>query len=144
MDERASSRNGVLPGLRCPSKARLEGREAMSRKSIAIVGAVLALGALLTILIKPWESSATIGSLLDSLRFNALSPPSTLTPPGTVVAVISDNPLALRIVGDAEGALGPGADDLTETSESPSLEIRERLSGRLTVRSKLMIDRETR
>lgn len=73
---------------------------------IAIGASVLLIAASSLFVIRPWRTTPTLESTIESMGFVPLSPPSTLVKPGVLVVVASRDPLELDLVCSAEGSLG--------------------------------------
>jgi hypothetical protein len=70
----------------------------------------------------------TVEGILRKYQFTELSPPSTLSPPGTLVTVIKENPLVIGVICSPTEALGSQLGQALLTSDSSS----SREAGELT------------
>ena len=73
--------------------------------------------------------AATIDSILRQYKFTALAPPSTLVPPGTLVTVISEDPLVVGVICPSTESLGGELAKQLITSDSSASEEAAKLTG---------------
>ncbi len=74
------------------------------------------------------QEKAALGTLLDTLGFVELKPPTTLFMPGTVVSVVQGDPLKLKTVCLPNEAFGPEAEKGVRQSASADVDINQFLA----------------
>lgn len=80
---------------------------------------------------------ASISEVLRDIGFIEIRPPSNLTPPGTWVSVVSENPLSVTIICPPERALGEDLQERLMRSESVDREVASKLSGEFSISNAL-------
>jgi hypothetical protein len=104
-----------------------------SRTAIIVAVPVIAAVGLYLAFIFLGGRTRTIEHILRSYQFTELNPPSTLSPPGTLVTVIKDDPLVVGVICTSSDALGDQLQASLLVSDSSSSKEAEQLTGKFNL-----------
>ena len=91
------------------------------------IAAIFAAAYLIELLFSP--HTRTIGKAIEKYEFTQLMPPSNIVGPGSIVAVVKDDPLVVNIVCSATDALGSDLAKKLLTSNSANTKLVDELTG---------------